>query len=327
LIVSPATIAEIDSARLGRGGVDPTVLDIVIVSFECRDHLRDCLESLKQTIDDVPSNVFVVDNASTDGTVEMLVNDFPRVTAISSSENLGFAAASNLGIRRGSSPFVLLLNPDTRLVGRGLGRLIEVMNERPELGICGCRLVLEDGTLDHAAKRSFPTIAGSLGHFLRLGRTSWAPARLSQYRAPFVEVGVVDAVNGAFMLVRRAALTSVGLLDENYWMYMEDLDICYRFKAAGWNTWYEPSVSVVHIKGGSTGRVRPPRLNFAFHYGMFRFYRSHYAAERSPFVNGAVYCGIALKLGVSVVNAALRHAAQRMRRRRSPARSFSDVRR
>ena len=120
-----------------------------------------------------------------------------------------------------------------------------------------------------------------------------------------VASGAVDAVNGAFMLMRRRALEEVGLFDEGYWMYMEDLDLCYRFAEAGWTTWYEPSVSVLHTKGGSSGRYRSARLNYAFHYGMYRFYRKHYAEQTNPALNLAVYAAIAGKLGVSLVRSAV----------------------
>ena len=179
------------------------------------------------------------------------------------------------------------------------------MDAHPEVGICGCRLELEDGTFDHAAKRSFPTPLGALGHFTGLGRRRGARGRSPQYRAPEVEGGPVDAVNGAFMLMRRAALDEVGLFDEGYWMYMEDLDLCYRFAQAGWITWYEPSVD-----GRSTSRPARAartarlRLNYAFHYGMYRFYRKHYAPARPALVNLAVYAGIAAKLALSIVRSA-----------------------
>ena len=173
------------------------------------------------------------------------------------------------------------------------------MDADPRIGICGCRLEREDGTLDHAAKRSFPTPLGALGHFTGVGRRPDAPAALAQYRAPEVERGPVDAVSGAFMLVRRRALDEVGLFDEGYWLYMEDLDLCYRFAHAGWLTWYEPSVAATHVKGGTSGRHRSLRVNRAFHSGMARFYRRHYAEERSPLLNAAVYAAIAAKFAAS----------------------------
>jgi hypothetical protein len=185
------------------------------------------------------------------------------------------------------------------------------MDQRPDVGICGCRLELEDGSLDHAARRSFPTVLGALGHFTGLGRREGAHAALTQYRAPDVEAGPVDAVNGAFMLIRRDALDQVGLFDEGYWMYMEDLDLCFRFRRAGWTTWYEPSVAVTHVKAGSSGAVRGPRLNAAFHYGMFRFYRAHYASSRHRLVNLAVYAGIASKLLLSLARSGVRRRLRR----------------
>ena len=251
--------------------------------------------------------VHVVDNASADGTVEMVRREFPAVVVSAAGRNLGFAAATNLAIRAGRAEFVLALNPDTRVTPGSLDTLLALMEARPEIGICGCRLELDDGRLDHAAKRTFPTPLSAAGHFTGLGRWRHAPRRLAEYRAPSVSRGPVDAVNGAFMLIGRRALEDVGLFDEGYWMYMEDLDLCYRFAQAGWVTWYEPSVAVVHVKHGSSGRARTPRLDYAFHYGMYRFYRKHYAPRRSIVVNVAIYGGIALKLVASVVRNGLRH--------------------
>jgi N-acetylglucosaminyl-diphospho-decaprenol L-rhamnosyltransferase len=281
-------------------------LDIVIVSYRCEGLLRDCLDSLRAFPPGGGALIWVVDNASRDRTVAMVREEFPEVELIASDENLGFSKANNLAIARGSAPYVLALNPDTRMTEGTLDQMLELMEQRPEVGISGCRLELPDGTFDHAARRSFPTPLGALAHFSGAGRWKKAPARLAQYRAPGVESGPVDAVNGAFMLMRRDALAKVGLFDEGYWMYMEDLDLCYRFGQAGWITWYEPSVKVIHVKAGTSGKHRKPRVNYAFHYGMFRFYRKHYAKSNNFLLNGAVYSGIALKLGVSVVRSALR---------------------
>ena len=278
-------------------------IDIVIVSFRCRELLRTCLESVERYSPQRPVDVYVVDNGSLDGTVEMVRTTAPGVRVQDTGRNLGFAAANNIAIGMGRREFVLALNPDTRLTEGCLDQLLAVMDARPEIGIVGCRLEREDGTLDHAAKRSFPTPLSALGHFTGVGRMSWAPRALAAYRAPEVTAGPVEAVNGAFMLIRRAALDEVGTFDEGYWMYMEDLDLCYRFAQAGWLTWYEPNVSATHVKGGSSGKRRSFRLNRAFHYGMYRFYRRHYAGGRAPAVNGTVYAGIATKFVVSAARA------------------------
>ena len=280
-------------------------LDVVIVSHRSRSLLSECLASLRLHAPSCELRVFVVDNASNDGTVELVREQFPDIELFANGRNEGFSAANNRAIRAGSGTYVLALNPDTRITAGALDRLLNLMEEGADIGICGCRLELEDGSFDHAAKRMFPTPLSALGHFTGLGRWRLAPRRLADYRAPTVTGGPVDAVNGAFMLIRRRALEDVGLFDEGYWMYMEDLDLCYRFAQAGWVTWYEPRVTVVHVKHGSSGPARTPRLDYAFHYGMYRFYRKHYAARRSIVVNVAVYAGIALKLVASVVRNAL----------------------
>jgi len=287
-------------------------LDVVVVSYRSEGLLRECLSSLRDHPPSRPLTVHVVDNASGDGTAEMVAREFDEVELRVNDRNVGFAAANNLVIRDTDSPYVLVLNPDTRITAGALDRLLEVMEVRPEVGMCGPRLELEDGSLDHAAKRTFPTPLSALGHFTGAGRRR-GPGPLAAYRAPEVEAGPVDALNGAFMLIRRAALDEVGLFDDGYWMYMEDLDLSYRFAQASWVSWYEPGVRVIHVKAGTTGRERGPRLDAAFHYGMYRFYRKHYAAERNPLVNATIYCGIAVKLALSLLGGGVRRLARRLR--------------
>ena len=283
-------------------------LDVVIVSYRCAPLLRACLGSLRQHPPSVPVAVHVVDNASGDGTAEMIATEFPEVILTAREQNLGFSAANNIAIREGTARYVLALNPDTEVTAGALDLMLELMERRPEVGISGPRLERPDGGFDHAARRSFPTPLGALGHFTGAGRRGGAPGSLAQYRAPEVEAGPVDAVNGAFMLIRRSALETVGLFDEGYWMYMEDLDLCYRFAEAGWTTWFEPAATVIHVKAGTSGVNRSLKLNHAFHYGMHRFYRSHYAAARHPLVNAAIYAGIWVKFGFSAVRSALARA-------------------
>ena len=181
--------------------------------------------------------------------------------------------------------------------------MLEIAQSNATIGIVGCRLERGRNVRPRLAA-IVPYSARRAGHFTRIGRSKRAPARLAQYRAPEVESGPVDAVNGAFMLIRRRALDEVGMFDEGYWMYMEDLDLCYRFRQ--WITWYDPDVTVLHVKGGTSGRHRKPRLDYAFHYGMLRFYRKHYAATRNPLLNLAVYLGIGVKFVISLITSATR---------------------
>lgn len=284
-------------------------LDVVVVAYRSRELLRRCLASLEEHPPSRPMRVVVVDNDSGDGTADLVRAAFPSVDLVEAGRNLGFAAATNVGIRRSSGDSVLVLNPDTEVRPGTLDTVLAVLDGNPRVGIVGCRLELADGSLDHAARRAFPTVVGALGHLLRIGRRLQR-GPLAQYRAPHVTRGPVDAVNGAFMLIRRRALEEVGLFDEGYWMYMEDLDLCRRFRDAGWTTWYEPDATALHVKGGTTGGRRSLRLVLAFHYGMFRFYRRHRAGRGLARIGDAVvYAGIA----VTCAFAALRTLAPRRR--------------
>ncbi len=285
-------------------------VDVVVVSYRCEALLRDCLTSLREHPGAVPLTIHVVDNASGDGTAEMVAREFEEVDLETAAENLGFSAANNRAISRGDADWVLVLNPDTRVAPGAIDALREALEADERAGMAGPRLELPDGGFDHAARRSFPTPLSALGHFTGVGRRRERGA-LAAYRAPEVRSGPVDAINGACMMIRRAALERVGAFDERYWMYMEDLDLCYRFAQAGWVTLYEPRATVIHVKAGTSGPIRSPRLNYAFHHGMYRFYRDHYATQRNPLVNGAVYAGIAGKLALSVARNAARSARRR----------------
>lgn len=275
-------------------------LNIVIVSYRGTALLRRCLGSLREHLPQGLASVTVVDNHGGDGAAAMVAAEYPEVDLRAQARNLGFAAASNIGIAAGRAPLVLILNPDAAIEAGTLPPLLDLLDSRPEVGCCGPALIREDGSFDHAARRSFPTPLSALGHFSGIGNRPGA-GPLAAYRAPEVERGPVDAINGAFMLIRRAALADVGLFDEGYWMYMEDLDLCYRLQERGWVTFYEPRARALHTKAGTTGGRRGPRLDIAFHRGMGRFYRRHYAADGNPLLNLTVYAGIGAKLAISLL--------------------------
>ena len=286
-------------------------LDVVIVSSTgARDLLRACLASLRENPASTASmTVHVVDNASADGTPEMVRSEFPEVELHALDYNSGFCVANNIVLRSSTAAFALVLNPDTEVYAGALDHMLGVMREHPDVGMSSCRLAQPDGTFDHAAKRSFPTPVGALAHFVGIGRRTNAPRWLAQYRSPELgeyDAGEVDAVNGAFMLVRREALEDVGLLDEGYWLYMDDLDWCFRFRQKGWKVWYDGAVTVMHVKGGTTKRKRHRGLrhNVAFHRSMGRFYRKFYAG-RQPAFDGVIYVAILSKLAISATRSAV----------------------
>ncbi len=252
--------------------------------------------------------VTVVDSGSPDSTPDMVEREFPAVRLIR-RENIGFSAANNVVLREDEASAVLLLNPDTEVYAGTLDASLARLRSDERIGMVGCKLVTESGELDHACKRSFPTPLSALAHFTGIGRDEGAGTALSQYRATHLgddDAGEVDAVNGAFMLCRAEAVREVGLLDEGYWLYMEDLDWCRRFWQAGWKVFYEPAGVALHVKGGSSGKRRAPKQEIAFHRGMGRFYRRFDATEHNPLVNAAVYAGIGAKLGVSLGITAVR---------------------
>jgi len=240
----------------------------------------------------------------------MVAREFPEVRLLRRG-NIGFSAANNLVLRESEAAALLLLNPDTEVRPGTLDAALARLDVDSRIGMVGVKLVLESGELDHACKRSFPTPLGALAHFTGVGRSDdlLAGGALSQYRATHLgddEPGEVDAVNGAFMLCRAEAVREVGLLDEGYWLYMEDLDWCHRFWDAGWKVFYDPAGVALHVKGASSGGRRRPRQEIAFHRGMARFYRRFDAPDHNPLLNVAVYAGIYIKLALSLAITSIR---------------------
>lgn len=267
----------------------PCDLGIVIVNYNTRDLLRACLRTLYASQGDFTLEVCVVDNGSTDGSGEMVATEFPQARRILNPDNRGYPAANNQGLRLLGFPngaeaprFALLLNPDTELPPDALAKMLAFMDAHPEAGVVGPKLVRQDGSLDLACRRSFPSPEVSFYRFSGLARLFPRSRRFGRYNLTYLdpdEMAEVDAVVGAFMMVRREAIAKVGLLDEGFFMYGEDLDWCYRIKAVGWKVYYNPEVTVLHIKRAAS--ARNPRAQVEFWRAMEYFYRKHYAA-RTP---------------------------------------------
>ena len=292
-------------------------VETIVVSHGAEALLRRCLRSLEEHPPSGGMSIVIVDSGSPDGTPDMVEREFPGVRLVRAA-NIGFSAANNLALRESAADAVLLLNPDTEVYEGTLDAALARLWSEERIGTVGVKLVTETGELDHACKRSFPTPLSALAHFTGIGRNADASDRLSQYRATDLgddEPGEVDAVNGAFMLCKAEAVREVGLLDEGYWLYMEDLDWCHRFWDAGWKVFYEPAGVALHVKGGSSGGRRAFRQEVAFHRGMARFYRRFDAPGHNPLVNAAVLLGIGAKLVTSLAITALRGRGEASLRR------------
>lgn len=304
-------------------------LGIVIVNYNVRELLRDCLQAVFDSRASFSFAVCVVDNGSTDGSADMVAAEFSQVHLIRAT-NQGYAAGNNAGLRAlgfpaGPEPdgrpqgtptwpsYALLLNPDTVLPPSALADMLAFMVAHPHAGAAGPRLVREDGSLDRACRRSFPTPQVAFYHLFGLSRLLPRSPRFGRYNLTYLSPDVtteVDSGVGAFMLLRGQALAQVGLLDERYFMYAEDLDLCYRLKQRGWEVWYNADVTVLHYKGQSS-RQRSTQSNLHFYRTMWLFHDEHYKHETFFLVNWLIYAAIKVLGGWALVRDRLRPAADR----------------
>jgi GT2 family glycosyltransferase len=278
------------------------LVSAIVVSYNTRDLLLDCLRAF-YACSDVPAEAVVVDNASTDGSAEAVAYEFPEAKLTRQPENVGFGRANNAGLQQAEGRFVLLLNPDVTVMPGCVGRLADFLLVRPDAGAVGPRLQRPDGTLDHAARRGFPSPAASFFYFTGLNRAFPQNERLNRYtlaNVPPTEMHEIDSGTAACLMVRRAAVDRVGFFDPDYFMYGEDLDLCFRLKSGGWKIFYLPTARAVHLKGQAT-RQETARMLREFHRAMWTFHHKHYAADLPAFVNGLIWAGIwgrwALKAG------------------------------
>lgn len=269
----------------------------VVVSYNTCALLRDCLASVyASTLR--PRDVFVVDNASHDGSQEMVATEFPGVTLIALDRNLGFAAANNVALRRATSPRILLLNPDATLAPDTLARLVATLDARPGAAAVGPRILNPDGTLQSCGY-AFPTLRSEIRQSKRVDRLVSlvaGPGRGSGAAAP-AEVGAVDWCDGACMLLRREALDAVGLLDEQYFLYTEELDWCLNARRAGWDIVVDSRAVVRHHRGqSSTSTGTSSRSTALLVETRLRYYRKNHSLVTAMAVAAVVSAGFVKQL-------------------------------
>lgn len=305
-------------------------LSIIVVNYNTYDLTKQTIDSVLEKHLPFGYEIMLVDNKSMDDSMVKLKRDYEKyiesgiIKVILNDANLGFAKANNIGMRCSTGEYILLLNSDTYVVEDCLEKCmdyIETYNKGyinqsaykeevaagkentqeykqlkiNEIGALGCKVVLPDGTLDHACKRGFPTPKASLYYFLKWHKKD--PIKYGLYDALHLgedEVGEVDCLMGAFMLMSRKALNEVGLLDEDFFMYGEDIDLCYRIKRGGYKIVYYPEAKIIHYKGGSS-KKRRNKVIYDFHNAMWIFYKKHYVKQYSMWINSLVFIGIVMK--------------------------------
>ena len=252
-------------------------LSIVIVNWKVKDLLRRCLASVYRETKDLSFEVFVVDNDSGDGSVEMVIKEFPQANVIANNRNLGFAAGNNPAIAAAAGDLVLLLNPDAEVTDGALGKMAAYMRRNPHVGILGPRLVGDDGKLQPSVRR-FPTLASQLLIMLKLHHAFPSLAPLRRYFAAdfdYAREAAVDQVMGAAFMIRRGALDELGGLDERFFIWFEEVDYCKRAKDAGFQVWYAPVATIRHHGGESFGQVFGPKKQAYFNDSLRKYFLKH----------------------------------------------------
>ncbi len=254
----------------------PTLFSVIILSWNVRDLLRKCLASLPQHTPEM--EVIVVDAGSADGSADLVREEFPGVRLLAQAENLGYSRGNNLGLKAASGRYLLVLNPDTEVMGDALAQMTAYMEAHPRVGLLGPQLVSADGAIQ-STRRRFPALATAF--FESTWLQPLAPrSLLKHYYAqdlPDDAISEVDWVMGAALMVRREAYEQVGGFDEGYFMYSEEVDWCRRLKAAGWQVVYFPAARIIHHAGRSSGQV-PAATHIRFNASKVRYFRKYHGA-------------------------------------------------
>ncbi|MCI0399258.1 MAG: glycosyltransferase family 2 protein [Chloroflexi bacterium] len=282
-------------------------LSIIIVSWNVRELLRACLRSVEAGRGGLEVEVIVVDGGSTDGSPEMVQSEFPWVRLMARPENVGFPRGNNIGLREAGGRYLLLLNPDTEIMGDALITLCRFLEENPDVGLVGPQLVNPDGTAQ-SSRRRFPTLATAV--FESTWLQPWAPAGLlRRYYAqdlPDEATADVDWLMGACLMVRREVVEQVGLMDEAYFMYSEELDWCRRIKMAGWRVVYRPAARVLHHQGKSSDQVVTAR-HIYFQQAKLRYFRKYHGRAAALFLRLFLLFSYGWQLGLEAAKGVLGH--------------------
>lgn len=291
-------------------------VSVIIVSWNVQELLRACLESLfSQDIDGSSFEVIVVDSGSIDDSVEMIHKDFPEVNLVARTDNVGFPKGNNIGMNLANGDYLLLLNPDAEVIGDAVNSMAKYLKDHPDVGIVGPGLINPDGT-NQSSRRRFPSFATAV--FESTWFESWAPdSILNDYYmtdVPDTEQVDVDWLAGACLMTRREAIDDVGLMDEEYFMYSEELDWCRRFKDAGWRIVYFPNAQVKHHVGKSSEQAVVQR-HINFQRAKLRYFRKFHGPWVSFVLRVILLVNYAFQIGLEGFKGILGHKRQLRKQR------------
>lgn len=278
-------------------------LSVVIVNYNVRFFLEQCLHAVARAMKGIDGEVFVVDNNSVDGSLQMLSEKFPRIITIANKENVGFSKANNQAIVRSKGEFILLLNPDTIVEDDTFHKVVAFMEQHPDAGGLGVKMVDGKGRFLPESKRSLPTPEVAFYKIFGLSRLFPRSRVFGQYHLTYLDkdqTHQVDVLSGAFMLLRRTALDKAGLLDESFFMYGEDIDLSYRITKAGFKNYYYPEARIIHYKGEST---RKTSINYVltFYNAMIIFARKHFSPKNARLFSFLIHLAIWFRASVSIL--------------------------
>lgn len=285
-------------------------LSIIIVTHNAQALVNLLMQSVYQAVNflDKTTEIIIVDNASTDNTCKILREKYKDVLLLTNRQNLGYAKANNQAITRAKGKYILLLNSDTQLSVNVLKKMIDYMENDPGVGVVTCKVLLPDGSLDPACHRGFPTPWASATYFLGLEKLFPHSTYFSQYHLGKFSLNTIheiDSPSGAFFLVRKEAVKQVGLLDETFFMYGEDLDWSYRIKKNGWKIIYNPGATIIHYKKQSglksTDPIKRKKTLQAFYDAMKIFYNKHYSDKYPKIIRLIIFFLIDLKRTIELI--------------------------
>lgn len=279
-------------------------LGIVIVNYNVEYFLEQCLQSVYTALQDIDGEVWVVDNNSVDGSLAMIERKFPQVRLISNKENTGFARANNQAIRQMDAEYVLLLNPDTLVEPDTFKKCLDFMDNTPDAGGLGVKMLDGNGNFLPESKRGLPTPAVAFYKIFGLSKLFPRSKRFGAYHLSYLdedEIHSVDVLAGAFMLMRKNTLDKVGLLDEDYFMYGEDIDLSYRITRGGYENYYFPNTRIIHYKGESTKKSSVNYV-YVFYHAMQIFARKHFSVKNARLFNWCINLAIWFRASLAVLS-------------------------